>query len=170
MKKLELKKIEQLLSIVPDHPALRIMHITNGDNQLTDALFTLIKDKEYELLLNLVTDDNYEAIKEKYTDKEVTVKKITFEQRRYASMAKTYDYVFLSATVPETLQNQFAKTIHAHIRNTGNIILFLEKNNLKLLDSWRQVLEENYFVASNTIDLFDEYEVLSSKKMHGWGG
>ena len=169
MKNLELKKIEQLLSIVPNHPALRIMHITDGDSQLTDALFKLIQNKEYELLLNVITDD-HEDIKEKYRHKEVTVKKITFEQRRYASMAKTYDYVFVSATVPETLQNQFAKTIHTHIRNAGNIILFLEKDNLKLLDSWRQVLEENYFVASNTIDLFDEYEVLSSKKMHGWGG
>jgi hypothetical protein len=169
MKNLELKKIEQLLSIIPDHPALRIMYITDGNTQLTDALFKLIQNKEYELLLNVVTDD-YEEIKEKYTHKEVTVKKITFEQRRYASMAKTYDYVFVSATVPETLQNQFAKTIHTHIKNAGNIILFLEKDNLKLLDSWRQVLEENYFVASNTIDLFDEYEVLSSKKMHGWGG
>ena len=170
MKNLELKKIEQLLSIIPDHPALRIMHITDGNTQLSDALFKLIKTKEYELQLNIINDDYYEEIKDRYTHKEVTVKKITFEQRRYASMAKTYDFVFVSTMVPEILQNQFAKTIHTHIKNAGNIILFLEKDNLKLLDSWRQVLEENYFVASNTIDLFDEYEVLSSKKMHGWGG
>jgi len=41
---------------------------------------------------------------------------------------------------------------------------------LKVLDRWQQVLEENYFVATNTIDMFEEYEILISKKMHGWGG
>ncbi len=33
------------------------------------------------------------------------------------------------------------------------------------------LLEEHYYVASNTIDdLFENYDVLISKKMHGWGG
>jgi hypothetical protein len=68
------------------------------------------------------------------------------------------------------MQKQFTKTVYTHIKNGGNIIIFLPKNNLRVLDSWRQTLEENYFVASNTIDIFDEYEVLISKKMHGWGG
>jgi len=170
MKNLELKKIEQLLSIIPDHPAIQIMHITQSGRELSDALATLVRQKEYTLLLNITEDNAYEEIKEHYQDNVSSVKKMKFEQRRYASMAKMFDYVFVTATVPDEVQNQFAKTIHGHIKNAGHIILFLEKSNLKVLDRWRQILEENYFVASNTIDLFDEYEILISKKMHGWGG
>jgi hypothetical protein len=34
-----------------------------------------------------------------------------------------------------------------------------------------RLLEENNYVASNTIDdLFEHYDLLISKKMHGWGG
>jgi len=171
MKNLELKKIEQLLSIIPKHPAIRIMHISQSGTELSDALASFIKEKEYELLLNITNDVFYEEIKDRYSDNSSTsVKKIKFGQRRYVSMAKIYDYVFITADVPSNMQEQFVKNIYGHIKNAGNIIIFLEKNNLQLLDSWRQLLEENYFVATNTIDLFDDYEIVISKKMHGWGG
>jgi len=170
MKNLESKKIEQLLSIIPDHPAIQIMHITQSGRQLSDALATLVKQKEYTLLLNVTDDNAYEELKENYSNTFSSVKKMKFDQRRYASMAKMFDYVFVTTTVPDEFQDQFAKSIHGHIKNAGHIILFLEKSNLKVLDRWRQVLEENYFVATNTIDMFNEYEILISKKMHGWGG
>ena len=170
MKNLESKKIEQLLSIIPNHPAMRIMHISQSGTQLSDALATLAIEREYEFLLNVNSDVFYEEIKDAYPHDLCAVKKIKFEQRRYATMAKMYDYIFVTADIPDALQEQFSKTIHGHIKNAGNIILFLEKNNLKVLDGWRQLFEENYFVATNTIDLFEEYEIIISKKMHGWGG
>ena len=171
MKNLESKKIEQLLSIIPDHPALRVMQIAESKTDLSHALSALAEEREYEFLLNLTESESYEEIKESYQESDAsTVKLMKFDQRRYVTMAKMYDYVFVTATVPEELQEQFAKTIHEHIKNAGNIILFLEKNSLKVLDGWQRTLEENYFVATNTIDLFEEYEILISKKMHGWGG
>ncbi|SFV71612.1 hypothetical protein MNB_SV-13-950 [hydrothermal vent metagenome] len=170
MKNLELKKIEQLLSIIPNHPAIRIMHISQSGTQLSDALASFVKEREYEFLLNITNDVFYEEIKDRYRDNSSSVKKMKFEQRRYVSMAKIYDYVFVTANVPNEMQEQFVKNIYGHIKNAGNIIIFLEKNNLELLDSWRQLLEKNYFVATNTIDLFENYEIVISKKMHGWGG
>ena len=170
MKNLESKKIEQLLSIIPNHPAMQVMHISQSGQQLTEALISLAKEREYEFLLNATDINFYEKVKDSYIENFCKVKTMKFEQRRYASMAKMFDYVFVTSEVPEELQGQFAKSIHGHIKNAGNIILFLEKNNLKVVERWQEILEENYFVASNTIDLFGEYEVLISKKMHGWGG
>jgi phospholipid N-methyltransferase len=171
MKNLESKQIEQLLSIIPNHPALRIMHISQSGTELSDALLALVKQQEYELLLNIIDEDFYEESLNRYRDTDLcSVKKMKFEQRAYVSKAKMYDYIFVTANIPLELQEQFAKTVHGHIKNAGNIILFLEKDNLKVLDSWRQILEENYYVATNTIDLFKEYEIVISKKMHGWGG
>jgi hypothetical protein len=171
MKNLESKQIEQLLSIIPDHPAMRIMQISQGGTVLSDALASFATKREYEFLLNITNDIFYEEIKDRYSDKSLcSVKKMRFEQRRYVSMARMYDYVFVTSTVSEAMQEQFSKTIHGHIKNAGNIIFFLPKNDLKVSDGWQQVLLENYFVASNTIDIFENYEILISKKMHGWGG
>jgi hypothetical protein len=133
-------------------------------------LASFVKKRDYEFLLNVTDDIFYEEVKDRYEDESTTVKKMKFEQRRYVSMAKQYDYIFVSATVPENLQEQFAKTIHSHIKNAGNIILFLPKNDLMILDSWQRTFVENYFVATNNIDIFENYEILISKKMHGWGG
>ena len=171
MKNLKYKRIEQLLSIIPEHPATRIMHISQSGLQLSDALASLAKKRDYEFLLNITNGIFYEEIKDRYIDnKECIVKKMKLQQRRYASMAKMYDYIFVTATVSDDIQGQFAKIVHGHIKNAGNIIIFLPKDDLRVLDSWRVTLEENYFVASNTIDIFDDYEILISKKMHGWGG
>ena len=171
MKNLEPKRVEQLLSIIPQHPATRIMQISQGGLQLSDALSSFVRDRDYEFLLNITNDIFYEKIKDRYIDnKECKVKKLKLQQRRYVSMAKMYDYIFVTASIPDEMLEQFAKTVHGHIKNAGNIIIFLPKNNLRILDNWRQTLEDNYFVASNTVDIFEEYEVLISKKMHGWGG
>ena len=171
MKNLEQRQIEQLLTIIPNHPAIRIMQISQSGVQFCDVVASFVKKREYEFLLNITNDIFYEEVKDRYSDNEACrVKKLKFEQRRYVSMAKMYDYIFVTASVPHELQEQFARTVHGHIKNAGHIILFLPKDDLKVLDSWRQTLEENYFVATNTLDIFENYEVLISKKMHGWGG
>ncbi len=171
MKNLEPKRVEQLLSIIPQHPATRIMQISQGGLQLSDALSSFVRDRDYEFLLNITNDIFYEEIKDRYIETmDTKVKKLKLQQRRYVSMAKMYDFVFVTAIISDEIQEQFAKTIHGHIKNAGNIIIFLPKNDLKVLDNWRQTLEDNYFVATNTIDIFDKYEILISKKMHGWGG
>jgi len=170
MKQLEKKAIEQLLSIIPNHPAQRIMQISSGGKELTDNILELVKKEDYEFLLTITDENFYNSIKEKYdNESHCSVKLIKFENRRYVSMAKMYDYIFVTAEVPNESSNEFSKKIHSHIKNAGNLILFLPKNDLKTLDSWREILTENLFVAINNIDMFKNYEILIAKKMHGWG-
>jgi hypothetical protein len=60
--------------------------------------------------------------------------------------------------------------VHEILRNSGNILLFVPNRNVEERYRWDTLLEENYYVATNTIDdLFTEYDVIISKKMHGWG-
>jgi hypothetical protein len=83
---------------------------------------------------------------------------------------KQYDYLFVSNNIEGEDKNEFLKKVHKIILNSGNIILFIEKNNLKDRHEWTQLLEDNYFVATNTIDdMFEYYDIVISKKMHGWG-
>lgn len=170
MKKLEKKAINQLLSIIPNHPAQRIMQISDGGTELSDALKELVQKEEYEFLLAVTTEEAYSTLKERYDgEEECSVKLINFKNRRYVSMAKSYNFLFVTATVPLELSNTFSKTVHSHLVNAGNIIMFLPKNDLKVLESWKEILMENLYVAISTIDIFEEYEIVIAKKMHGWG-
>ena len=170
MKKLEKKAINQLLSIIPNHPAQRIMQISDGGTELSDSIQALVKKEEYEFLLAITKEEVYPTLKEHYEEQsECSVKLIEFENRRYVSMAKSYEYLFVTAEVPLEIADKFSQTTHAHIKNAGNIIMFLPKNDLQTLAIWQEALTENLYVALNTIDLFENYEILIAKKMHGWG-
>jgi len=170
MKSLEKKAIEQLISIIPNHPATRLLHISDSGEELSLELKKLAKIKDYEYLLNISNENFYEKVKDVYSDgSSCIVHKMKFEQRRYVNMAKQFDFLFVTATVPREIINEFLKKSHTHIKNAGNIIIFLPKNNLELKDIWWQSLEDNLFVAINNIDMFSNYEIIIAKKMHGWG-
>ena len=172
MKKLETQSIQQLLEIIPSHPGLRMSQFAEGDEKaFSDALSTLCLEREYEYQLNILKEELLIDAKERYGGNPLTtVKRIKWEQRRYASLAKQYDLLFITADVPEHHRRMFAKNIHSHIKSAGHVVLFLEKNNQKNLDEWWSFLEEYLFMAISTIDLFENYEILIAKKMHGWGG
>lgn len=170
MKNLEIEAIEQLLSIIQNHPAMRIMHISDGGEQFCNTLKDFTEQREYEYQLNITNDTFYHKIKELYSDNEwCNVQPMKYEQRRYANMAKQYDFVFVSASIPNGIEEDFAKKIHTHIKNAGNIILFLSKDDIESKYKWFRYLEEALFVAINSIDMFENYEIIIAKKMHGWG-
>ncbi len=171
MKNLETKAINQLLAILPNHPAIRIMHFCDGGEAFCLALKTMCQEREYEYQLNIVDADFYEKAQELYAQEGVCATKLVkWEQRRYASMARLYDFLFVTAFVPDEHEEAFIENVFHHIKSAGNIIIFLPKNEPKVLQRWWELLEEKYFVAINTIDIFEHYELLVAKKMHGWGG
>lgn len=172
MKALEPTAIEQLLSIIPNHPATRIMHISDGgDEVLCERFKNFVMEHDYDYLLNIANETFYTQMRDQFEDvSSCNIKKINLQQRVYAPMAKLYDFVFVTATLPESVQNTFIQKIHLHIKSSGNIILFLPKNERTLLRRYYEDLEEHLYVAMNTIDIFENYEILIARKMHGWGG
>ena len=171
MKKLETESITQLLEIIPDHPGLRMSQFSDGGEAFSDALSNLCLKREHEYQLNVLDEVFFTKAKELYGNNNLSiVKRIKWDQRRYSSLAKQYDVVFITATVPDEHRKLFAKNIHSHIKSAGHLVLFLEKNNQENSDEWWIFLEEYLFVAISTLDIFENYEILIAKKMHGWGG
>ena len=171
MKKIEKTKLEQLLQIIPDHPMIRIAHFADSGEEMTEVLSDFCQEKGYEYQINCTDAAFYEKVSEKYRDPDsVKVLKFTLERPRYMIQGKTYDFLFVTAKIKETLLDDFVKRCHPIIKNAGNILIFLPKKNHTERYEWIRLLEEHYYVASNTIDdMFEHYDVLISKKMHGWG-
>ncbi len=172
MKNIEQNKLEKLLEIIPSYPALRIAHFSESGEMMTEILSDFCQKRKYEYQINCTNSSFYDAMSSKYKDAdEVKPIKFTLERPRYMMQGKVYEYLFVTTAIKEEMRSDFLKKAHGIIKNAGHILIFLPKGSYEERYNWMALLEEHYYVASNTIDdLFENYDVLISKKMHGWGG
>ena len=172
MKPIEKEPFEQLLTIIPDHPMVRILHFADSGEDAPSTLADFTMRKRYEYQINCLDEGFFTLMQQRFADNEaVKPVKFTLSRPRYMIQGKLYDYLFVTASIPEEMRELFLQRAHPIIKNGGNILLFLPKGNHTQRFEWMRLLEENYYVASNTIDdLFEHYDLLISKKMHGWGG
>jgi len=171
MKNLEKNQLDILLNIIGSNPSQRIVHFSDGGTQLIEALEEYCQPKEYQYQVNCINDNFYNNMLEKYESSQyIKVKKVPLQRKSYMMQGKQYDYLFVSNNIANKDRGEFLKKVHKIILNSGNIVLFIEKDNLKDRYEWSQLLEDNNFVATNTIDdMFEHYDIVISKKMHGWG-
>jgi hypothetical protein len=172
MKKLQANEIEQLLEIISKHPRLRIAHFSEGGKVFIETLNQLSIEQGYEYQLHILEEKLHQELKENLVINEISnIRRIKWVQNRYASPALQYDLLFVTASIPNDYKEAFAKKIYSHIKSAGEIILFLEKNDRKNSDEWKIFLEEYLFVAINVeVEIFENYDILIARKMHGWGG
>jgi len=172
MKNIEKEKLEQLLQIIPNHPMIRIAHFADSGLAMTEILSDFCQKKNYEYQINCTDPSFYTKAAEKYVGVDgVKVIEFPLTKPRYMMQGKLYDFVFVSSVIEEPLFEEFIKRCHPIIKNAGNIIFFLSKKSSTECYEWIRLLEEHYYVASSIIDdMFENYNVLISKKMHGWGG
>jgi hypothetical protein len=159
---------ETLLEIIPDHPAMRIMHFAARPDKLSDALGDLTRTREYEYRLLAFDADTADALSQRYAHMpHIKTKTVSPAQKRFHIQAKLYDYIFVSCAIED--KAHFAKAIHSAIKN-GGIILIITSDPHTDTEPWRLAFEEHFFVAFNRFELADGLHVISAKKMHGWGG
>ena len=159
------ESINKLINIVPsNHPALMIAHFSDEENILLQELYKKSIKEDIEYQINFLGDD-IELIKQKYQNPLIKLIKFNLERAKYMIQGKIYDFVFVTAKIDDI--NNFLQKVHHIIKNSGNIIIILDKE--QNTDIWLKLLEDNYFVATSIIsDLIDNTHIIISKKMHGW--
>jgi len=171
MEIIEKEKLEQLLQIIPDHPMTSIAHFANYSLETCRVLSHFCREKGYEYQINCTDASFYEEALPIATDKEIKCVTFALERPRYMIQGKIYDFIFVTATIEASQREHFIKSCHPIMKNGGNILIFFEKKSKEERYEWLRLLEAYNYVASNTIDdMFTHYDVLISKKMHGWGG
>ena len=172
MKNLEKDQLEILLNIIGSNPSLQIAHFAQSGDMITDMLSEYCHVRNYLYQINALDETFYNTVSEKFRDRETTVVKyFPLERRSYMMQGRQYDFIFVTAEIKDELKSAFLKRVHQIMRNAGNIIIFIPKKDREAQDHWTSLLEEHNYVATNTItDMFQHYDVIISKKMHGWGG
>ncbi len=172
MKPIEENALKQLLQIIPDHPQIRLLHFAHSGEDLPQMLASFAHQNDYGYQLH-ATDPLYAKSVAPLLPKspEIKVQHFPLSRPRYMQQGKLYDFVFVTADIEASMREAFLQRVHPIIKNGGSIMLFIPKGDHTQRFAWMQLLEANYYVASNTIDdLFKHYDLLISRKMHGWGG
>lgn len=142
------KELELFKELFADYPNIAILHVDNS--------------------LNLVND----ALEEVRSKCEGQIKYIKFENEpdaRLRATAREYEYIILGDILSHCPnKDKILKLMYKAIENSGNIIILERKSNNNK-DEILSLLDDLGFMASNIIDLFEEFYIFTAKKMHHWG-
>ena len=171
MKHLEKNAVHTLLNIIGTVPEYQIVHFTDGGELLIEMLQEHCATHDYLYQINCVDDTLFSTLKEKYKETPKTmVLKIPLERRTYKIQGREYQFMFVSALVAEELRGDFLEKAHVIIRSSGCIVIFVKKKDYPERDSWTALLEEKLYVSTSIVDdMFEHYDIIISKRMHGWG-
>lgn len=144
--------MEQKLSLFKelflDVPNISVLHIDNSLDLISKTL---------------------EEIRDKNSG---NIKYINFKSQNDAKIratAREYEYVVLGNILSYCPnKDKILQLMYTGIENSGNIII-LEKKSNQNSDEILKILDELGFMASNNINLFEDFNLLTAKKMHHWG-
>ncbi len=170
MEQLRKDQAALLMQIVSDqYPNQQIFHLSDGKNNLHDYIFELAKEKGFEFDFRYV-GGNLPDLPLLQNHPGCTVETLDLKKRAYNKHTKLYEYVFVTIEDEKIEKeiDEIFKKIFRIMKNAGVLVLFLERDGTlqKKID---KILEEGYFVAVNHIEIFDSYDVVNARKMHGWG-
>ena len=169
MVRLDPRRCAQLSQIISSHyPNQQIMHLSDGSCDLHETLYALTKSRRFDYDLRLIEWEPEDL--DPTTHGTCTVETMDLGRRQYNKHAKKYDNVFTtlrSETLGHDLQNTLRK-FYRILKNAGVLVMLIEKDS-PLLETIDEELEKSYYTAVGHIDIFDDYEVVTAKKLHGWG-
>lgn len=142
------KEIELFKTLFQKTPNSALLHINNGCTKIQDILHDFTNE-----------------IDAKLTYKDFN----TINLERFRLTARDFEYVIVCDCLESIGDvDKFIKEIYHSLENSANIILISDKtknNTLFMID----ILDRNDFRATNSIDIFENYNLVMAKKMHMWG-
>ena len=171
MKNLEKNELETLLQIIGTTPSMQIAHFSDGGEIIIDMIKKDCKKKEYEYYLLCTNKEFYEKISLHFENEDlISIRNFPLQRPNYLIQAREYNFLFVTTYIEKEIRASFLEKSHKIIRTAGNIIIFIPKKDYKERDNWMSLLEEHLYVATSLVDdMFEHYDVIISKKMHGWG-
>ena len=129
-------------------PNISILHINNRIDFLNPIIEEIVNSLEGNL--NLI----------RFIDESST---------RIRASAREFEYIILSDILSFCPNKEkVIKIMYKALENSANIII-LEKKSNNNLEEIKELLDTASFVAINNIDLFEDYHLITAKKLHMWG-
>lgn len=172
MKNLEPIQVTQLLEILDKKPGQRIVHFSDHSPILTKRLQHFCQEIDTQYYLYCLNDTWYAEAKEAYVEaSNIKIVKFNLRRPRYLIQGIEYDYLLATIDFSHESKSEFLEKCYPIIRTGGNMIILIPHASPEEHDEWHTLLEQTYYLSVNIIDnIFNEYDVIVAKRMHGWGG
>lgn len=142
------KELDLFKSLFQPSPNIAVLHI----NHKVDFIKTVIEE---------VVEQNEGKLDFKNFE--------TQDDAKLRASAREYEYIVLSDILWQCPNKaKLLKLFYKALENSANIIV-LEHKRHQNLEEIKTLLDQTSFVAINHIDLFEEYELITAKKLHMWG-
>lgn len=171
MKTLDPKQAKELLEIIQSKPGQRIVHFSHAENELIPILYQVSQANDSNYYLYCTEKTFYDRAKEAYKNaRHIRVVNFNTARPRYMMQGIEYDYIIATLDFKEEDKATFLEKCYPIIRTGGNIIFLVPNTRTHIRDEWQGILEEQYYVSVNIIDnIFDDFDVIVARRMHGWG-
>lgn len=142
------KGLELFPSLFDNFPNLAVLHVNNKVDFLNSIIEEVVKNSEGKLDFKEFSDE---------------------KSLRLRATARDYEYIILG-DILDSCENkiQLLKMYYKALENSANIIILAKKSNNSTQEI-KDLLDKTYFQAINDIDIFDDYIIITGKKMHMWG-
>ncbi len=142
------KSLEMFSSLFDDFPNLAVLHVNNKVDFLKPVIEKVVNNSEGKLDYKEFSDE---------------------KSLQLRTTARDYEYIIL-ADILDSCENkiQLLKMYYRALENSANIIILAKKSN-NSVNEIKSLLDQTYFQAINDIDIFDDYIIITGKKMHMWG-
>jgi len=166
MRKIEIERAVNLFSIIPDAPGGRIYHLAEDNLHFISLLRDFLVPKELEYQLMITNKGFFNVVVSELKKSEYfKIKELNLTQKRYNFNSKLYDFVIITINLEKNYNDELFKKIYRIMVNAAYVIIFTPQN---LTAKVEELLVDTNFVAINRIDIFDNLDVISAKKLHGW--
>ena len=172
MHRLDPKRTLLLTHLVsPHYPNQQILHLSDGSTDIHETLYQFTREKGFEYDLRAVGCEPERFASLALKDHEgYTLEPLELQKRQYNKHARKYDNIFV--TLDPSLMEEQVQTVlkkFYRIMKNGAILALVLPRGTSLLERIDEEIEACYFTATNHIDIFDDYDVVTTKKLHGWG-
>lgn len=142
------KELNLFRGLFQEFTNISILHINNNLSFINPTIEDIASSLEGKVEYKEFTDEN---------------------STRLRASAREYEYIILSDILlycPN--KDKILKLMYRALENSANLII-LEKKTNENLEEIKELLDKTSFVAINNIELFEEYNLITAKKMHMWG-
>ncbi|MBU1217639.1 hypothetical protein KJ870_05295 [bacterium] len=159
--------LKQFLELFNPLPGNHYIQVTTCTDETTDALYKLMQNAGGELRLALYTDTSIEDIQRRYP--EAKTQQIRNFVHPFRALPRDNDLVILK-DVFHLHQNKsvILKTAYTTLSNATELIIMQEKGTMDI-EAMKELLEEYEFRSPNYIDVLENYDLITARKMHMWG-
>jgi len=159
------KKLEQFSTLFNFYPAYKVLDVTTHTDEISQYIF----DKLFEVQGRLALVKFPGSHQELHGETDLTLQEIEDFETPFRALPRDNDIVMIRDVVQNYAQlDSLLMMAYRTLANAGELIILTSKDSL-MSETIYEAIDKADFRAVNTIELFDDYELIMAKKMHMWG-